>query len=296
MDTNSDTSFSHVTKASKPDWRVKLSRESKLLLIEKAQAGESQKMLADEFKICQQRVSQIVTAYEKQQARAAAEAARGGPEVAYFAQRDCTQGLGLIADDSVDLLLTDPPYWTDVAEPYGDFVDRWFSPALAKVKATGRAYIFCSSHPKEIAAYSRALQQEDRFELSNLLVWVYHNTLGPISARHYVNNCQCILYLVGVDAPPLNAGSINSASNVIEINAPDGRHEIKFHPWQKPDALAELLISHGSDPGDAVLDLFAGSGTFGLAAARFGRTSLSFESDEQSFLTCLARGGQAHEG
>jgi hypothetical protein len=79
---------------------VKLPADKKLLLVEKAQAGENQKVIADEFKISQQRVSQIVNAYEKQQAKAAAEAARGGPETAYFAPIDCYQGLALIDDDT----------------------------------------------------------------------------------------------------------------------------------------------------------------------------------------------------
>jgi DNA-binding XRE family transcriptional regulator len=66
-------------KTNKPDWRVKLTPENKLVLVEKAQAGENQKVLADEFKISQGRVSQTVNAYEKQQAKAVAEAARCRP-------------------------------------------------------------------------------------------------------------------------------------------------------------------------------------------------------------------------
>jgi hypothetical protein len=65
--------------ANKPDWRVKLPADRKLLLIEKAQAGENQRDIADEFKISQGRVSQIVTAYEKQQAKAKPLAEHGSP-------------------------------------------------------------------------------------------------------------------------------------------------------------------------------------------------------------------------
>jgi predicted XRE-type DNA-binding protein len=62
-----------------PDFRVKLPADKKLLLVEKAQAGENQREIADEFKISQQRVSQIVTAYEKQQAKAKPLAEHGSP-------------------------------------------------------------------------------------------------------------------------------------------------------------------------------------------------------------------------
>jgi hypothetical protein len=54
---NGDINNTGIGKASKPDWRVKLSPENKLLLIKKALAGENQKVLADEYKISQQRVT-----------------------------------------------------------------------------------------------------------------------------------------------------------------------------------------------------------------------------------------------
>ncbi len=43
------------------------------------------------------------------------------------------------------------------------------------------------------------------------------------------------------------------------------------YPTQKPVALAERIIRASSDPGELVLDPFAGSGTVGAAAARLGR-------------------------
>ena len=46
------------------------------------------------------------------------------------------------------------------------------------------------------------------------------------------------------------------------------------YPTQKPEALAERIIRAGSNPGDLVLDPFAGSGTVGTVAARLGRAFL----------------------
>ena len=43
------------------------------------------------------------------------------------------------------------------------------------------------------------------------------------------------------------------------------------YPTQKPEALAERIIRASSNPGDLVLDPFAGSGTVGAVAARLGR-------------------------
>jgi DNA-binding XRE family transcriptional regulator len=99
-----DESRSTITNPSKPDWRVKLSPENKLILVEKAQTGENQKVLADEYKISQQRVSQIVNAYEKQQAKAAAVAARSAPLLLHIIlEKDGV--VGVCANLEVDLLL-----------------------------------------------------------------------------------------------------------------------------------------------------------------------------------------------
>jgi hypothetical protein len=135
----------------------------------------------------------------------------------------------------------------------------------------------------------------ERFEFGNILIWTYRNTIGPAPEKLYKNNWQGILHLVGIDALPLNFGTLTSAFSVLDINAPDGRQEQKYHSWQKPDELAERLIHHATSPGDTVIDLFAGSGTFGLAAARLGRKSLSCEPDAQSYRACLARGGVPDE-
>jgi site-specific DNA-methyltransferase (adenine-specific) len=43
------------------------------------------------------------------------------------------------------------------------------------------------------------------------------------------------------------------------------------YPTQKPLAIMERIVRVHSNPGDRLLDFFAGSGTLGEAAARNGR-------------------------
>jgi len=52
---------------------------------------------------------------------------------------------------------------------------------------------------------------------------------------------------------------------------PTGGKEKTGYPTQKPLGILERLVRVHSDPGDVVLDFFAGSGTTGEAAARNGR-------------------------
>lgn len=59
------------------------------------------------------------------------------------------------------------------------------------------------------------------------------------------------------------------------------------HPTQKPIALMLDLVEDFTDPGDTILDPFAGSGTTGVAAVRLGRNFIGIERDERYFkLAC----------
>lgn len=54
--------------------------------------------------------------------------------------------------------------------------------------------------------------------------------------------------------------------------------EYENHPTQKPEALLKRIILASSNPGDIVLDPFAGSFTTGAVAAASGRNSLVLRS------------------
>ena len=57
----------------------------------------------------------------------------------------------------------------------------------------------------------------------------------------------------------------------------------KNHPTQKPVALFEYLIRTYSNPGDLVLDPFAGSGTTAVAAHNTARNFIAIEKDANYF-------------
>ncbi len=56
----------------------------------------------------------------------------------------------------------------------------------------------------------------------------------------------------------------------------EGGKESK-HPTEKPLGLTGRLVRIFSNPGDIVLDCFAGSGTTGIAAFKLGRNAISIE-------------------
>ena len=70
---------------------------------------------------------------------------------------------------------------------------------------------------------------------------------------------------------------------------PPGGKERTGYPTQKPEALAERIIRASSNPGDLVLDPFAGSGTVGAMAARLGRRFLLIDGNPEATAVMRSR-------
>jgi 16S rRNA G966 N2-methylase RsmD len=192
---------------------------------------------------------------------------------------DAHDYLAGIAPGSFDLLLTDPPYMTDVPVPVCDFASAWLPAALDAITPTGRAYVCVGAYPEELRAYLTVVLAREDWRVDAPLVWTYRNTLGPAPARQYKLNWQAILHLWRPESPPLDCPVMVEQFTVQDITAPDGRHGTRLHAWQKPDELAERLIRHSTRPGDRVLDPFAGTGTFVAAASRLGRHGAGCDHD-----------------
>ena len=197
-------------------------------------------------------------------------------------------GIGRTLKHKCDLLLTDPPYSTDV-DDIGAFVDAWLYKALEGVKDTGFAYIFIGAYPNELRAYLDA-KTPGHMKLEQVLVWTYKNTLGQNPKDRYKQNYQACLFYRGTNAPALDCPLTTEQWAVQEINAPDGRQGDRYHAWQKPMEIAERFIRHSTRPGAVVFDPFACTGTFLLAAAKLGRKGIGFEIDPDNAEIAYSRG------
>lgn len=198
---------------------------------------------------------------------------------------DCTKAH---LKEKCDLLLTDPPYSTDV-DNIEEFVDSWLYKALDGVKDTGFAYIFIGAYPNELKAYLNA-KIPDHMELCQQLIWTYKNTLGNNPKDRYKQNYQSCLFYRGKNAPMLDCPLTAEQWAVQDINAPDGRQGDRYHAWQKPMEIAERFIRHSTKTGDTVYDPFACTGTFLLASAKLGRKSYGCEIDPDNAKIAIERG------
>jgi hypothetical protein len=210
------------------------------------------------------------------------------PEQAHVTRADASEFLATFGDDAIDLLITDPPYKTDV-DDIGEFA-LWLRGALPKLAPTGRAYICCGAYPLELYAYLGVVAASDFACRSQVLVWAYLNRMGPTPKYDYAQNWQAVIYLWGEDAPPITCPNLVEQMAVQSINAPDSKQGDYEHEWQKPDELAIRFVTHATEPGALVVDPFCGTGTFLLAAAKLGRTALGADSSESMLALAERRG------
>ena len=245
------------------------------------------KLVAGEISVSTAALAMKTREVQAEQAKALAQDPGYTAPIIHLA--DALEFMAKIANDSVDLLLTDPPYSTDVAD-IESFVAAWVPVALAKLKPTGRAYICIGAYPIELAAYLNVLNGQCKFIVDAPLIWTYRNTLGVTPKMKYNLNYQVVLHLYSADSRPLDTSITNEMFSVQDINAPDGRQGDRHHAWQKPDELARRLVRHATSPGDLILDPFACTGTFPLMAAQMGRSVMACDIDPVNLKIAQERG------
>lgn len=83
--------------------------------------------------------------------------------------------------------------------------------------------------------------------------------------------------------------NLKKTDNIVHCVIPNtitysgGLGKDKIHPTQKPQEILEYFISLCSNPGDTVLDTFAGSGSTGKAAEKLDRKYILIERDTNMF-------------
>ncbi len=212
----------------------------------------------------------------------------GGPTIR---RQDALAFLDSFPEESADLLLTDPPYSTDIMDIVS-FAEAWVPRALRCLRPTAQGYIFAGAYPEEMRAYLQVLLGQLKFEVANVLVWEYRNTLGPSPKRAYKLNWQAVFYLRGPEAPDLDCPELTELFSVQNVNAPGGfgNQYQRLHAWEKPAELAAQFILHSSRVEQLVLDPFVGTGTFLLEAHRLRRLSAGCDNDPEMLEIARARG------
>ena len=249
----------------------------------KAEARENDDIVSRSSVLKKIKQKKKATQIEQAKADIASQKTFGDMAILYLGD-----GIGYTPDTPYDLLLTDPPYSTNIKD-IDSFAQSWLPNALEHVKSTGSAYVFIGAYPEELKAYLN-VRVPEHMTMKQVLIWTYKNTLGNNPKDRYKQNYQACLFYRGIDAPDLDCPLTSEQWAVQEFNAPDGRIGDRWHTWQKPLELAERFIRHSTKQGDIVFDPFACTGTFLLAASNLGRKGYGFEINPENAEIARKRG------
>jgi DNA modification methylase len=202
--------------------------------------------------------------------------------------------------DTINLILTDPPYGIDYAESkrgigkiakdkdiandgfvtdiqYVEFTKGWLTPPLAQLSKKNSIYIF--NCDKMIFALREACLQAG-MKVAQLIIWVKDRAI--IGRMDYLPQHELILY-GWKGTHDFKRGKDKS---VVFCPKPQ---KSKLHPTMKPVGLLRRLILNSTKVGDVVYDPFGGSGSTLIACEHTKRKCVMVEMDPEYCETIVAR-------
>lgn len=230
---------------------------------------------------------------------------------------DCIDTLKRLPDESVQLILIDPPYNLDLAvwDTYHNYIEwaaQWLDEAYRVLDKSGNLVIFGGTQFQdarsgdliEIIYHCR---HKTKFRLVNTIIWYYKN--GMSAHRYFANRHEEVIWLTKTDKyyfdldsvrvkynekelelalkdkrlNPDNVRKGKNPTNVWEIGRLNGNSRERVgHPTQKPVEIIRRLVKALSYPDAIVLDFFAGSGTTGRVCIEEKRNCIMCDKDSQS--------------
>lgn len=211
---------------------------------------------------------------------------------------DCCSLIDELADESVNLLITDPPFGLAAISETGargtssyaidkenvsdeDTMRKTYKilwPKMYKKLVPGaHIYVFFAMgwHCELLCMLTNA-----GFIVDDLpLIWHKQRTSVLPKDDHYPSCYEAIFF---GHKPPMRRILTHPVPNLISI--PAVAPQKRTHPLQKPFELLKVLIENSSSVGEVVLDCFAGSGMTLIAAKKLQRSAVGFELDEGNFL------------
>ena len=234
-------------------------------------------------------------------------------------QGDCLEQMQLmIPDESIDLILTDPPYGTTACKWDSIIPLEPMWEQLKRIIKSNGAIVMTASQP-----FTTTLITSNMDMFKYCWVWEKARPSGFAQAKNkpLSNHEDILVFSNGVTVHKSQSKNrmIYNPQRLVRINkevknnsksfekdsvfsnrknAKDCyiqeftnypkttlkfKNEVGFHPTQKPVALMEYLIKTYTNPDEVVLDFTMGSGTTGVACDNVGRHFIGIEQDEKYF-------------
>lgn len=218
---------------------------------------------------------------------------------------DCLEVLKGLESNSVDLVVTDPPYEISANNGGGSInkqkkfnkslkalkeakiIDGYAFEAvnteLVRVMKSINIYIWCNKAqiPKYFNFYVDILNCK-----FDIICWHKTNALPTYKNKYLTDTEYCLYFRKGGYCDPSQTEKEERYENaktyyLAPLNQKDKK--LYLHPTIKPLDLTEKFIKNSSKEGEVVLDCFMGSGTIGVACKRLKRNFIGIELDKEYY-------------
>lgn len=219
--------------------------------------------------------------------------------------QDVREVFKTIPDNSIDLVVTDPPYKTTSRGNAGtsggmlqkeinkkgqvfkhnNIKPQEYIPELYRVLKDGSHCYIMTNHVNLQEMLNVAT--ESGFKFVKCLIWDKGN---KIMGQYYMSSFEYILFLRKGKAKRINNCGTADILRVpnIKLKGEDGKN---LHDTEKPVELMKIMIDNSSNEGDIVFDPFMGIGSTGVACLELNRRFIGVELDEQYFPIAKYRNG-----
>jgi len=223
--------------------------------------------------------------------------------------QDCITGMKKIPDNTVDLIVTSPPYnlninyadWNDdmKLENYYKWCSEWISECFRILKDGGRFCLQIGSFQSQLNEPSYAsftnLFTDTGFTFRELIIWnknqipkrtAWGSWMSPSNPRilppfeMIINFHKGSPKIVEKGITDLTKEEFINWTNGLWVIAPESAKKRK-HPAPFPEELVKRCIKMHSYVGALVLDPFNGSGTTTSVAKKLGRNYIGFDITEE---------------
>lgn len=223
----------------------------------------------------------------------------------YIDNCDCLDGLAAIPDKSVDLIVTDPPYFLSMGHAGSNTNLRNLGSEMLNSNRAFNDLAICTPFYKQLfAEYRRVLKDDGSFyfftdwrgyayyfpllnaelPVRNMIVW--DKKSGPGSFYSFAHE----LIIFGTYKGKTKSGVGTNIWRMAAFNSgARSTNGEKVHPTQKPVEILMKMIEDSSEPADVVLDTFMGSGTTAVACVKTGRNFIGFELDDRYHAIAMRR-------
>ena len=213
-------------------------------------------------------------------------------------------------DFKFDMIFADPPYflsnggisvqsgkvvcvnkgdWDKGMSPeeINDFNIKWISLCRKKLKESGTIWISGTYH--NIFSVANALIKLG-FKILNVITWAKTNPPPNISCRYFTYSTEFIIWARKCEKVPHYYNydlmkHINGDKQMTDVwrlpAIATWEKSCGKHPTQKPLCVLSRIIMASTEPGDWILDPFAGSSTTGIAANLLERRYLGIEREAE---------------